>query len=738
MKKQASLLGATQNITNIDMKEALEERYLAYAMSTIMARSLPDVRDGLKPVHRRILWAMRELNLNASKQPKKSARVVGDVIGKFHPHGDTSVYDAMVRLAQDFSVRYPLVDGQGNFGNIDGDGPAAMRYTEARLTPYAELLMEGLDEHCVDFLPTYDGTEEEPAVMPAGFPNLLANGSTGIAVGMATSIPPHNLGELCDALIILLGNQKNKEELALEKIKGPDFPTGGILVEERDSIVNSYKTGRGSFRLRASWRVEEVGRSWVVVVDQIPYGVKKSPLIEKLADLLFDKKLPDIDNIIDESDEFVRIVIHPKSRNIDPKIMMEKLFKSSDLEIKFPLNLNTLDHTRSPNVISIVEALNQYLTHRQIVLCKRAENRLRIIGNRLEVLEALQKAFLNLDLVIHIIRNEEDAKASLMKKLSLNDRQAEVILETKLRTLRKLEEMELKEESEKLIKEQEKLNSLLASPDLQKKYLIAEVKSIIERFKNNVYWERKTVFEAAPVIDLTDVPVEVGDNVTVVCSTSGWIKTIKGHVDKLNINVKEGDSIHTVLHTDTSSAVILLCSDGKSYTVSIDKISSKGHGDPVRLLVDIPSDAKILAVTPPNGKVLLVSNNGYGFITDLSLAFATRKAGKGIMNLADDGFLEHVVTIDEKDDRFIWISKKDKMLSIPINTVIEQEKGKGVIIDKNGIKHLESFNSSVGLSWINADDKITTIRELQKYEAKRGATGLNMPKVFSEFKGFSK
>ncbi|MGB2235536.1 MAG: DNA topoisomerase IV subunit A, partial [Candidatus Puniceispirillum sp.] len=538
-----------EHIDQTSFSDALSERYLAYALSTITSRSLPDVRDGLKPVHRRLLFAMRQLKLDPGQGFKKSARVVGDVMGKFHPHGDAAIYDAMVRLAQEFAMRYQLVDGQGNFGNIDGDNAAAMRYTEARMTEVARLLLDGIDEDSVDFRPTYDGESEEPVLLPAGFPNLLANGAQGIAVGMATSIPPHNVIELADASLHLIKHPNASVDTLMQYVKGPDFPTGGLLVEPAGSIRDAYATGRGGFRVRARWEIEkEKGGGWQIVVTEIPYQVQKSRLIERLAEMLNAKKLPVLADIRDESAEDLRIVLEPKSRRLEPEIVMETLFKLSDLETRVPLNLNVLDATGRPGVMDLRGALNAWLAHRQVVLQRRAGFRLGKIAHRLEVLEGYLIVYLNLDEVIAIIRESEHPREALIARFDLTETQANAILDMRLRSLRRLEEMALRTERDNLVAEQADLQSLLANEDLQWKKISTEIRDMKNVFAKND--SRRTTLADAPEIDFdpTEILVE-REPITIICSAKGWIRAMKGHQElDTEFKFKEGDGPGLVLH----------------------------------------------------------------------------------------------------------------------------------------------------------------------------------------------
>src|SRR5690349_10932992 len=630
------------------LSKALGERYLAYALSTITMRALPDARDGLKPVHRRVLWAMRLLGLNPSAGFKKSARVVGDVIGKYHPHGDQSVYDALVRLAQDFAVRYPLVDGQGNFGNVDGDNPAAMRYTESRLTEVAQALLDGLDENAVDFRTTYDGEEEEPIVLPAAFPNLLANGSSGIAVGMATSIPPHNLGELCQALVALIDNPKVQDRTLLKFVRGPDFPTGGVLIDGSETIAEAYKTGRGGFRVRAHWTKEEGARgTYQIVVDEVPYQVQKAKLIERIAELLEQKKLPLLDDIHDESAEDIRIVLTPKSRTVDPDILMEQMFRSSDLEARIPLNMNVLDKGLVPKVMSLKEVLAAFAAHRREVLERRSAHRLEKIKARLEVLEGYLAVFLNLDKVIKIIRSEDEPKPKLMKAFSLTEVQADAILNMRLRSLRKLEEMEIRGEHDALTKERKELTKLMGSEKLKSEKLIEELKEIDAKFglKTPLGKRRTQIAKAAEVAEMAVLAETAEEHanrvekepITVVCSAKGWLRALKGHQEQSSDDkYREGDRARFWFHAQTTDQIMMLATDGRFFTLDGSKLpGGRGNGEAIRSFIDLPPDADIVTMFAhvPGRKLLVAASSGHGFITSEDEAVAMTKNGKRVMNI---------------------------------------------------------------------------------------------------------
>lgn len=678
-----------ETILDTSFRSALSERYLAYALSTIKARSLPDVRDGLKPVHRRLLYAMRQLRLDPETMPKKSARVVGDVIGKYHPHGDMSVYEALVRLAQDFSSRYPLVDGQGNFGNVDGDNAAAMRYTEAKLTQVAKLLLEGLDDNAVDFRPTYDGDGDEPVVMPANFPNLLANGSTGIAVGMATSIPPHNVYEIAKALRILLKNAGATTRELMSVFKGPDFPLGGTLVEDFETILNAYETGRGSFRVRAKWEKEDLGQgTWQIVVTEIPYMVQKSKLIEKIADLLMDKKIPILDDIRDESAEDIRIVLVPKSRNVDPEVLMSLLFKNSDLESRFNLNLNVIDHHNIPHLMSLPQVLQHYIDHRNQVLVRRSQFRLEKIQHRLEILDGFLIAYLNLDRVIQIIRFEDDPKAVLMAEFSLTEIQTDAILNMRLKALHKLEEFEIRKEHQSLSDEKKALESLLANKSEQVAFLDNEFTILADLFSpKTALGKRRTIIEGAP--QEIDMPVEAmieKEAITVLCSEKGWIRSVKGHLTDAAIaetKYKEGDGQAYVIKCESIDKLLLLNSDGRMYTLLVDRIPrGRGFGEPLTLLCDFQDSAKIVNILPyeKDAHYVIASTDGRGFQVYGDNLVASTKTGRQILTLADKAKAKIFVKSD--GDHIAVIGNNRKLLIFPIDQLPILNKGRGVTLQK--------------------------------------------------------
>jgi len=735
------------SVENVSLKDALEERYLAYALSTIMHRALPDARDGLKPVHRRLLYAMRLLRLDPGQAFKKCARVVGDVIGKYHPHGDQSVYDALVRLAQDFAVRYPLVDGQGNFGNIDGDNPAAMRYTEARLTEVARLILDGLDEDAVDFRETYDGSEDEPLVLPAAFPNLLANGSQGIAVGMATSIPPHNAAELCDAALYLITHPKATSEQLMTFVPGPDFPTGGIIVETTNSMRETYRTGRGSFRVRARWTKEDTGRGgWVIVITEIPYLVPKSRLIEKIAELLTDRKLPLLGDVRDESAEDIRIVLEPRTRLVDPEILMESLFKLTELEARVSMNMNVLTGGLVPRVLGLAEALKEWLSHRRVVLERRSRFRLGQIDKRLEILKGLLIVYLDLDRVIKIIREKDDAKAELMKVFKLNDVQADAILNTRLRSLRKLEEMELKREFEALTHEKAEVEALLGSEDKQWKIVAAQIREVKKTFgSDTAIGKRRTDFADAPEvgsIDLTEAMVE-REPLTVILSEKGWIRALKGHVTDIGtLQFKGDDSLRLAFHTETTAKILVLATNGKVFTLDASKLpGGRGFGDPVRLLADIDEGADIVTAWPyrAGAKLLFASSVGRGFIANSDDTVANTKKGRQVLNLDDKETAQFAIPV--VGDHVAAIGENRKLLCFPLAQMVEMARGKGVRIQKykdGGMKDIKCFTLAEGLTWKDTSGRTWTVaaEELREWIGNRAESGRLPPKGFPKSNTF--
>ncbi|MGO1117328.1 DNA topoisomerase IV subunit A [Rhodovibrionaceae bacterium A322] len=731
----------TGDVRDVRLIEALSERYLSYALSTIMSRSLPDVRDGLKPVHRRLLYAMRQLRLDPNSGFKKSARVVGDVIGKYHPHGDQSIYDALVRLAQDFSLRYPLIDGQGNFGNVDGDNAAAMRYTEARLTETASRLLAGIDEDAVDFRPTYDGEAEEPVVMPAAFPNLLANGSQGIAVGMATSIPPHNVAELCDALIHLIKSPNAGFDKLVELVPGPDFPTGGVMVESRESVMESYRTGRGAFRLRARWEKEELkGGTYQIVVTEIPFQVQKSRLIEKIAELLSARKLTFLGDVRDESAADVRLVLEPKSRNVDPVVLMESLFRLTDLEVKASLNLNVLDADHTPKVMNLREALQAFLDHRQEVLLRRTNYRLGKIAHRLEVLAGYLIVFLNLDEVIRIIRFEDDPKGQLIKTFELTEVQAEAILNMRLRALRKLEEMELRREYDELLAEQSDLQDLLADEDRQKKVITAEMRELKKAYgKDTELGARRTEIGDAP--QAIDIPLEATverEPITILLSQKGWVRAMKGHHEDLSdAKYKEGDAGRFILSAYTTDKLLLLGSGGRIYTLGADRLpGGRGFGEPLRLIVDLPNEQDIveILVHRPDGRLLLASSDGRGFQIAEKDVLAQKKNGRQVLNLAEGARALVCKPIAEGDDYIAVIGENRRLLVYPLSELPEMGRGRGVMLQRyrdGGLSDIKTFQLEKGLSWsAGPGGRVRTETTLTEWQGKRAQAGRLPPVGF--------
>jgi topoisomerase-4 subunit A len=732
----------------VRLKDALEERYLAYALSTIMHRALPDVRDGLKPVHRRLLFAMRQLKLDPGGGFKKCARVVGDVIGKYHPHGDQSVYDALVRLAQSFAQRYPLVDGQGNFGNIDGDNAAAMRYTEARLTAIAGALLEGIDEDTVDFRETYDGTEEEPVVLPAAFPNLLANGSSGIAVGMATSIPPHNVEEVCDAALHLIKHPKASVQTLLSYLPGPDFPTGGTIVEDQAALVEAYKTGRGSFRLRAKWSVEDTGRGgYQIVVTEIPYGVQKSRLIEKMAELLAAKKLPLLGDVDDESAEDVRIIIEPKTRNVDAAVLMEQLFKLTELEVRVPLNMTVLSRGQVPQVMGLAQVLQEWLDHRKVVLKRRSEHRLKKIEHRLEVLDGFLIAYLNLDEVIRIIRNEDEPKPVLMETFRLSDVQAEAILNMRLRSLRRLEEMEIRGEHKQLSEERAGLIELLGSDEKQWDRISGEISEIKREFgKGTPLGRRMTELSDAPVldIDIEDALIEK-EPVMVILSEKGWIRALKGHdADLSKLTYKTGDAQRFAVKAQTTDKLVIFATNGKFYTLNVHELpGGRGQGEPVRLMIDLDENDAFLEcfVHVPGRKLLVASNAGNGFIVPEDEVVAQTRKGKQVLNLADGE--RAAVCRAAEGDTVAVLGENRRLLVFPLAELNEMSRGRGVRLQKykdGGLADAQVFEASRGLTVADAQGRKRQFPELGRFQGARASAGsapdLETPKALQKLTGF--
>ncbi len=743
------------------LRRALGDRYLTYALSTIMHRALPDARDGLKPVHRRILYAMRELKLASKGGFRKSAKISGDVMGNYHPHGDAAIYDAMARLAQDFNVRYPLVDGQGNFGNIDGDNPAAARYTEARMTAAAEALLEGLNENAVDYRENYDGTLEEPVVLPAAFPNLLANGSSGIAVGMATNIPPHNLEELIGACLHLIKAPNARDETILEYIPGPDFPTGGVIVEPPENIAEAYRTGKGGFRLRCKYEVEDLGRGqWQVVITEIPYQVPKSRLIEKLAEVIELKKVPILADVRDESADDIRIILEPKSKNVDVEVLMGMLYRNTDLEVRFSLNMNVLIDGLTPKVCSLKEVLRAFLDHRRDVLIRRSQHRMEKIDHRLEVLEGFIIAFLNLDRVIDIIRYDDSPKTALMAEdwgkthvramdeadyvspvaggeMGLTETQAEAILNMRLRSLRRLEEIELVKERDALMLERAGLEDLLDSDDLQWKTVADQLRETRKQFGSSFDGgKRRTTFAEAGVIE--DVPLEAmidKEPVTVVCSKMGWIRAMTGHIDLTReLKFKDGDEGRFIFHAQTTDRLLVFGSNGRFYTVGASTLpGGRGMGEPLRLMVDLPNEAEIVAlfIHKPGNKLLVASSAGDGFVVPEADVIAQTRAGKQVLNVK--GEVRAKVCADVKGDHIACVGENRKVLLFPLDELPEMGRGKGVRLQKykdGGLSDATTFTLEEGLSWLDPAGRTRTETELGEWTAKRAGAGRMAPRGF--------
>lgn len=718
------------------LADALSERYLAYALSTITARSLPDVRDGLKPVHRRLLWAMRQLRLDPDAGFKKCARIVGDVMGKYHPHGDAAIYEAMVRLAQDFAARYPLVEGQGNFGNIDGDNPAAMRYTEARLTEVAQALLEGIEEDAVDFRATYDGEEREPIVLPAAFPHLLANGAAGIAVGMATSIPPHNAGELCAAALELVRNPAAETRDLLRHIKGPDFPTGGILVEAPESIAEAYETGRGGFRVRAKWEVEKgKAGSWAIIVTEIPYQVQKARLIEQIAQLLEEKKLPLLADLRDESTEQVRIVLEPKSRNVEPAVLMETLFRATALESRSPLNMNVLDANRTPRVMGLKEVLRAWLDHRHEVLQRRTNHRLGAIARRLEILDGYLIAYLNLDEVIRIIREEDEPKPRLMERFGLTDTQTEAILNMRLRALRRLEEMEIRKEHKKLSAEQKKLQALMKSEAARWETIAEEIESMRARFGDGALGARRTATGALlPEVVVDEAAFVEREPITVILSEKGWIRAQKGHVSlDGELRFKEGDSLFIALHAETTDRLVIFATNGKAFTLKADAIPrGRGDGQPVRLMLDLTNEDAVVAmfVHREGLRYLVAASDGKGFLVKAEELLAEKRTGKQVLNV--DAPAEAAVCAPAEGDCVAVIGENRKLLIFPIDQVPEMTRGRGVQLQSyrdGGLSDAKVFTRKEGLSWV-LGERTRTETDLRAWVGNRAGAGKAPPNGF--------
>ncbi len=734
-------------IEPIELRDALEERYLAYALSTIMHRALPDVRDGLKPVHRRLLHVMRLLRLDPGAAFKKSAKIVGDVMGGYHPHGDQSIYDALVRLAQDFSSRYPLIDGQGNFGNIDGDGAAAYRYTEARMTDVASLLLDGLDQDTVDFRPNYDGSVQEPVVLPGAFPNLLANGATGIAVGMATSIPPHNAAELCDAALHLIKFPNAGVDKLMQFVLGPDFPTGGIVIDSRDSIIEAYKTGRGGFRVRARWAQEDLGRGgWQIVVTEIPYLVQKSRLIERVAELMQEKKLPLLADIRDESAEDVRVVLEPKTRNTEPSLLMEQLFRNTEFEARFPLNMNVLSGGKIPKVMSLRDILREWLDHRKEVLVRATNFRLGEIARRLEILDGYLIAYLNLDEVIRIIREDDEPKLLMMERFKLTDTQAEAILNMRLRALRKLEEIEIRREHVTLSKEQKGLNGLLKSEEEQWLAITDEIKATKEKFsKKTPLGKRRTDFAEAPHVeaDLDEMLVEK-EPVTIVCSEKGWIRSMKGHMeDTSGLAYKDGDGSKFVVTGMTSDRVMLFASSGKFFTLDAAKLpGGRGNGEPVRLMADLDATDQIVAlfIHQPGTKRLVASTDGDGFIVLEDECLANTRKGKQVLNVKAPAEAQVCCIVPEVADHIASIGENRKLVVFKRGELPEMSRGKGVRLQKfkdGGLSDVTAFTLKDGLGWIDSSGRSFSVTDLAEWIGERAQAGRLPPKGFPKSNRFS-
>jgi len=727
------------NTYDISFDDALGERYLAYALSTITSRSLPDVRDGLKPVHRRLLFAMRQLRLDPGTGFKKCARVVGDVIGKYHPHGDTAVYDALVRLAQEFSVRYPLVEGQGNFGNIDGDSAAAMRYTESRLTDYALAMLEGIDEQAVDFKETYDGTESEPVLIPASVPNILANGASGIAVGMATSIPPHNLDEICCALRHLIKFPKATINKLISFMPGPDFPTGGVLAESSDSIISSYQTGRGSFRLRARWVKEKLQRGqWQIVVTEIPYHIQKSRLIEKVAELMQDKKLPMLEDIRDESAADIRLVLEPRSRTIEPELLMETLFQHTDLEVRIGLNMNVLDPDTIPRVMGLREVLQAFLDHRHNVLLRRTNYRLEKIKTRLQVLSGYMIVYLNLDEVIAIIRNDDQPKPILIKRWKLSDVQAEAILNMRLRSLRKLDEIEIRKEIEELEIEQKDLKALLDNESARWNVITEEIDKIRKRFgKNTLLGKRRTKIGKAPSAKIVPITAMIEkEPVTIVCSQKGWIRAVKGHLDDFSsLKFKEGDQYRFALHGQTTDKILFFGTNGRFYTIGCDKLpGGRGHGEPVRMVTGLGNDNGVVELLIHNvgRKLLVAASDGRGFIVKEEDVVAQTRGGKQVLNVAGDVEACACRIIPEGSDYVAAIGENHKLIIFPINEITEMSRGRGTKLQSykdGGLSDVKAFKLDDGLQWRNGG-RFRTEMDLGSFIGKRAQAGRLAPRGF--------
>jgi topoisomerase IV subunit A len=735
------------DVQEIALREALEERYLAYALSTIMHRALPDARDGLKPVHRRILYGMRLLRLDPGVAFKKSAKIVGDVMGSFHPHGNEAIYDALVRLAQDFASRYPLVDGQGNFGNIDGDNPAAMRYTEARMTEAARLLIDGIDEDAVDFRPSYDGVAQEPVVLPAAFPNLLANGSQGIAVGMATAIPPHNIAELCDAALHLIETPNARSRTLLKYVPGPDFPTGGVIVDPPETIAEAYTTGRGSFRLRARWKTEDTGRgTYQIVVTEIPWQVQKMRLVERIAELINEKKLPLVADMRDESAEDVRLIFEPRSRSVDPALMMESLFKLTELESRVPLNMNVLVRGRIPKVVGLAEALSEWLTHRREVLLRRSRFRLRQIEHRLEVLGGYLIAYLNLDKVIKIIRNEDEPKPVLMRTFKLTDVQAEAILNMRLRNLRRLEEIEIREEDKTLRVEKKSIEDLLRSEKAQWKTIAGQIRDVRDRFSPKAPpGKRRTGFAKAPAHDEAAIEEALVERepVTIVVSEKGWIRALRGQVaDLSSLAFKTDDALKLAFFAETTSKLLLFATNGRCYTIEAAKLpGGRGHGEPIRLFIELEQDGDVVSVFRYHGgrKLIVASKEGRGFIVAEDECLANTRKGKQVLNVSPP---DQACAIAPADGELVaTVGENRKMLVFPIDQVPEMARGRGVRLQRHkdgGLSDIKVFAAQKGLTWTDSAGRVFTLslKELADWRGNRADAGRLAPKGFPKSNKF--
>ena len=736
--------GLPEGVSPINIEDEMKRSYLDYAMSVIVSRAIPDVRDGLKPVHRRILYAMRQLKLNPENAHKKCARIVGDVMGQYHPHGDASIYDALVKLSQSFSARYPLVNGQGNFGNIDGDSPAAMRYTEAKMTAAGVALLVGLDEDAVDFGPTYNEEDEEPLVLPAGFPNLLANGSQGIAVGMATSIPPHNAAELCNAALHLIKKPNARVETLMNYVLGPDLPTGGIIVEPKESMLETYKTGKGGFKVRARWNVEDTGRGqYQIVITEIPYQVQKSRLIEKLAEIIELKKSPGLVDVRDESAEDIRIILEPKSKNIDPALLMESLFKISELENRVSLNMNVLDATRTPRVMDLREVLQSWLDHRRVVLLRRSKQRLAKIADRLEILDGYMIAFLNIDEVIRIIRFEDHPKQELMKVFKLTERQADAILNMRLRALNKLQEIEIQGEHDKLSAERDELNKLVSTDSLQWGAIADQVKEVRDIYgPKTELGARRSTFETAPEIDVDLATAFITkEPITVVMSEKGWIRTLKGKTADLSgLKFKEGDKLAYAVPAETTDKIIVFATNGKFYTLGADKLpGGRGNGEPIRLLVDMENDHSPIGmfVHNPERELIVASSDGYGFRVSEAEIVASTRGGRKTLNVK--GEAEALRVVEVKGDKIATIGENRKILIFDVEELPIMTRGKGVRLQKykdGGLSDITTFVAEEGLTFLDTSARRNDVSEWALLQGKRAQAGRMAPRGFSRKSSF--